>query len=376
MLWQTATRELQTGGLSALPSDFDPRSRFHCQSSSAVRLHPNPQLPMTPFLRESLASNLFHVDVSHTLKTFYLGAAAAILFAYKLPPLKDRFLAYGARSALDQKENDAAPRDLKYNRKAPSLMFTYGLGPLNTLFDFLATLQVPHSWFVSFYCISVASSILWAHQLLTRGPLYRIIAHWTQHQAASMSLDQIIACWSLMAFQGIRRLWECLVLTKPSQSKMWVFHWLVGVLFYVATGVSVWIEGVPALDSTHWTFSDIQLAAPSLRVLVFLPAFLFAAILQYKTHAHLASLKKYTLPSHPAFNKIVCPHYTAECVLYLALTFLAAPEGHLVNGTMLCATIFVVVNLGATADISKSWAMGKFGKVKIEGQWRMLPGLW
>jgi 3-oxo-5-alpha-steroid 4-dehydrogenase 3 / polyprenol reductase len=368
---------LQTGRLSALlDSDFEPRSGSYCQSSSALRLHPNLQLIMTPFLRENFGSSLLHVDVSLALKTFYLGSAAAILFAYKLPPLKDRFLAYGARSAVNETENDAASRDLKSNRTATSLPFTYGFGALNILFDFLATLQVPHSWFMSFYCILVASSILWAHQLLTRGPLYQAIANWTHHEAASMSLNQIIVCWSLMAIQGIRRLWECLVLTKRSQSKMWVFHWLVGVLFYIATGVSIWIEGVPTLDSTNRTSSDIQLAAPSLRVLVFLPTFLLASILQYKTHAHLASLKKYTLPSHPAFNKIVCPHYTAECLLYLALTFLAAPKGHLVNGTMLCATIFVVVNLGITADISKSWAMAKFGKERIEEKWRMLPGLW
>jgi 3-oxo-5-alpha-steroid 4-dehydrogenase 3 len=331
---------------------------------------------MTPSLKQRFGSSLLHIDVSLALKTFYLGTAAAILFASKIPPLKDRFLAYGARNAGNQAEHHVASRDLKSNGTFTSLPFAYGFSQLITFFEFLATLQVPHSWFVSFYCISVASSMLWAHQLLTHGPLYQKIAYWTQHQAASMSSDRIIFCWSLMAFQGARRLWECLVFTKPSQSKMWVFHWLAGVLFYVATGVSVWIEGVPAPDSTEWTFDDVQLAAPSLCFVVFFPTFLLASIVQHKTHAHLASLKKYTLPSHPAFNKIVCPHYTAECFLYLALTFLAAPQGHLVNGTMLCATIFVIVNLGVTADISKTWAKERFGKEKVDGKWRMLPGLW
>ena len=30
---------------------------------------------------------------------------------------------------------------------------------------------------------------------------------------------------------------------KPSTSKMWFVHWLLGIAFYLAVGVSVWIEG-------------------------------------------------------------------------------------------------------------------------------------
>lgn len=330
---------------------------------------------MTPWVKESFQNRLVDIDTILVLKTFYLATAAAILFAYWILPLKDRFLAYGARSAEHQAGHLVASKDLRSNEKFTRLLSAHHSRPLITLFDFLATLQVPHSWFITFYCISVASSMLWGYQLLTLGPLYQEVAHWTQRQAASMSHHRIILCWSLMALQGTRRLWECLMLTKPSQSTMWVFHWLAGILFYIATGMSLWIEGIPALESTNWKSNDI-FPALSLRMAVFLPIFLLASILQYQIHVHLASLKKYSLPSHPAFSKIVCPHYTAESILYLALTFLAAPQGHLVNGTMLCAAIFVVVNLGVTADISKTWASEKFGKDKIDAKWRMLPGLW
>jgi 3-oxo-5-alpha-steroid 4-dehydrogenase 3 / polyprenol reductase len=321
---------------------------------------------MMPWKKEGFQNRLVDIDTILALKTFYLATAAAILFAYWILPLKGRFLAYGARSAEHQAGHLVASKDSLY---------AYRPHPLIILFDFLPTLQVPHSWFITFYCTSVASSMLWGYQLLTLGPLYQEVARWTQRRAASMSHHQIILCWSLMVLQGTRRLWECLVLTKPSQSTMWVFHWLAGILFYIATGMSLWIEGIPALESTNWKSNDI-LSVLSLRTAVFLPVFLLASILQYQIHVHLASLKKYSLPSHPAFHKIVCPHYTAESILYLALTFLAAPQGHLVNGTMLCATIFVVVNLGVTADISKTWASKKFGKEKIDAKWRILPGLW
>jgi len=220
---------------------------------------------MTPWMKEGFQSRLVDIDISLALKTFYLATAAAILFAYWILPLKDRFLAYGARSAEHQAGHLVVSKDLKSSEKFTSLLSAYRSRPLITLFDFLATLQVPHSWFITFYCISVASSMLWGYQLLTRGPLYQEVAHWTQPQAASMSHGRIILCWSLMALQGTRRLWECLILTRPSQSTMWVFHWLAGVLFYIATGVSLWIEGIPALESTDWKFNDI-LSAPSLPV--------------------------------------------------------------------------------------------------------------
>lgn len=37
---------------------------------------------------------------------------------------------------------------------------------------------------------------------------------------------------------------------KPSASKMWFVHWLLGIAFYVTVGIAVWIEGagMPAIE--------------------------------------------------------------------------------------------------------------------------------
>ena len=59
----------------------------------------------------------------------------------------------------------------------------------------------------------------------------------------SMSVDQIALTWSLVSIQGIRRLLESLFLVKPSSSSMWFVHWLLGIAFYLAMGIAVWIEG-------------------------------------------------------------------------------------------------------------------------------------
>lgn len=116
------------------------------------------------------------------------------------------------------------------------------------ILDYLASWTVPHSFFTHFYVTSVLSSAFWATQLLSRGPAFRAVAARVsdEHLRQSMSLNQIIWCWVLMAIQGCRRLYECIAISKPSSSRMWFVHWLLGIAFYVATNLALWIEGTGA----------------------------------------------------------------------------------------------------------------------------------
>jgi 3-oxo-5-alpha-steroid 4-dehydrogenase 3 len=100
-----------------------------------------------------------------------------------------------------------------------------------------------------------------------------------------------------------------------------------------------------------------------------------ASGLQHDCHHHLASLKKYTIPSHPLFTWLVCPHYTAECFIYLSLAFLSAPQGELLNKTVASALVFVVINLGITASTTKQWYSEKFGVDSVRQKWKMIPGI-
>lgn len=59
-----------------------------------------------------------------------------------------------------------------------------------------------------------------------------------------MTVNQLTLSWTLMALQGSRRLYESFTLTKPSQSKMWVGLWAIGIAYYLFMGISVWIEGI------------------------------------------------------------------------------------------------------------------------------------
>lgn len=131
-----------------------------------------------------------------------------------------------------------------------------------------------------------------------------------------------------------------------------------------------------ALLSAESVASSISMSALSPKAIIGIPIFILASGIQHDCHAYLASLPKYTLPIHPIFQSFICPHYTAECLLYLSLAFIAAPQGALINRTMFTAFVFVSANLTVTAATSKEWYERKFGKEAVAHRWIMVPGLY
>ncbi|KAJ5774350.1 hypothetical protein N7457_009246 [Penicillium paradoxum] len=305
------------------------------------------------------------MDAVDALRAFFLLAAATTISISIPTPLRSRFLVYGPRATSVSSSTGSAPSSGR-NPSAASKGFL----------DYLATWQVPHSYFTQFYVVSVLSSVFWVAQFLLRGVVFQAIASRVseEHQKHSMSMSQLIVCWALLAIQGSRRLWECITFSKPSSSRMWFVHWLLGLGFYLAAGVAIWIEGSGTMLTTKLTIAHLQMTnAPSLRTFLLVPLFLVASGLQHDSHHYLYSLKKYTLPDHPMFRGIVCPHYGAECVVYLSLALLAAPQGEWINKTMLSCLIFVAVNLGLTARNTKQWYAQKFGKDSVQDWWLMVP---
>lgn len=131
-----------------------------------------------------------------------------------------------------------------------------------------------------------------------------------------------------------------------------------------------------ALLSTNSVPFSISLSALNLKTIIGIPVFILASAIQHHCHAYLASLPKYTLPIHPLFRTLISPHYTAECLIYLSLAFVAAPKGALINKTIFTAFIFVSTNLTVTASTSKEWYKRKFGKDVVTHRWIIVPGLY
>lgn len=116
------------------------------------------------------------------------------------------------------------------------------------------------------------------------------------------------------------------------------------------------------------------------RIAACLYTFLLNSFRQFQVHKYLASLTTYQVPNHHIFvdTNLICPHYECEVKIYLALSVLTARDRRVFNPTMLCAVLFVIVNLGVTADGTKNWLMRKFPKQRIEIAQRrkMLRSIW
>ncbi|KAK5173787.1 uncharacterized protein LTR77_002468 [Saxophila tyrrhenica] len=356
------------------------------------------------------------MDAITILRLSYHGASTAVLLTYLTPPLRDRFLSYGARSSTTPVSS--AERE---NQSLESKKNTPSKNILTTLLDALQGWQVPHDWFWTFYALSVTLSAFWAGEaLLLRGPLYELMRDRAGPMATNMTFEQVKVTWIMMLVQGGRRLYESLVYveweefgTDKKMSMMWGGHWVMGMAFYMATSVAFWIEGIPAIENHKPTYGDFIFQAPTFRTIFAVLLFMLASGFQHDCHSYLAYLKRqpavdpsppsantrsstspnkasssstpavhtqcdttYKLPTHPAFQPLISPHYTAEVVIYLALAIQSAPPGRLVNGTMANALVFVVVNLGVTADGTREWYERKFGPQAVEGKSRMLPGIW
>ncbi|OTA61942.1 hypothetical protein K449DRAFT_465345 [Hypoxylon sp. EC38] len=293
---------------------------------------------------------------------FYALAAATVLLIAATPEsIQDSLTQYGARSSV------AGTSDDKRGKQASN-------GPLTSVVSWVTSVgKVPHSWFSHFYVVSLSCSAFWAAQFLRHGIILEyIVRKQASIQETSMTINQVILAWFLMSLQGARRLYEYVAVMRPSSSKMWFIHWLLGIAFYFCTNISIWIEGSNSIQSSSTFFN-----AETLPLNVVFGVFMFLASwsTQYRCHSYLSQLKKYSLPDEGLFRYLVCPHYTCECALYLSLALVAAPKGQLYNRTLICAVLFVAVNLGVTANGTKKWYNEKFGHGRVQGKWRMIPGV-
>lgn len=130
---------------------------------------------------------------------------------------------------------------------------------------------------------------------------------------------------------------------------------------------------VATLKNSHPFLRSIEVGKPSLKTFIAGSLFLLASGTQHECHDYLASLEKYTLPEHPLFRHVLCPHYTSECIIYLSLAIVAAPNGQILNRTVLAVFVFTFVNLAITAESTRVWYSRKFGDKRIKERRKLVP---
>jgi len=103
--------------------------------------------------------------------------------------------------------------------------------------------------------------------------------------------------------------------------------------------------------------------------------FITASIWQFHIHSLLASLrpttsKKTTYVAPPesslSFRLFLTPHYTAEILIYLAMTLLTR------NWTIFTTLIWVITNLSISSNETRKWSRTKF-KENEWGRWNLIP---
>ena len=189
-----------------------------------------------------------------------------------------------------------------------------------------------------------------------------------------------------MLAQGLRRFFETYIYRTPGQSSMWFGHWILGLLFYFTVNIAIWAETIPLFEVDSRTKSSRYIPGSQpertawWKLAVLLPTILSCHGLQQSYHEYLYKLRTenstYQLPSHPMFPGLLCPHYTCEVLIYLLLSLLDTSDGHIVNWTLLSATLFVAVNLGVTALGTKESYERRFGVENVKHRRRMIPWIW
>ncbi|KAK6333607.1 hypothetical protein TWF730_003793 [Orbilia blumenaviensis] len=270
------------------------------------------------------------------------------------------------------------------------------MSPLGALLDTVGRLQVPHSWFTHFYAFSFAVQLFWLFQVITHGRVLQLVldslpgdrlpggikgSNATEPRIVpgpdgSQSLETVLLCIICMTMQSARRLWESIYIQKPGSSKMGILIYIAGMTHYTMMGFATWCEGIDTLRlNTNIPISHPSdlLKPPRINTLLAIPFFFLGSGLQHDAHVHLASLVKYSLPIHPLFSYTLSPHYLLECIIYGSFVVIGAPKGQWVNRSLLYVWIFVCVNLGFCANITRKWYEQKFGKKTVEDKWRMVP---
>lgn len=183
-----------------------------------------------------LLDALSRLPPSQWCQTFFLLSASIIVVIQALPShVRSALMNYGARRPQDAAQTTTQTQT-QPQRDTNAI---WALVTKSTDFG-----QVPHSWFLHFYVISVSLSAVWAWQYVQEGTLMRTLADLQNTTGGpSMTLGQVYVAWLLMALQGTRRLYESLYVSKPGKSPMWFVHWALGLVYYTTMSISVWIEG-------------------------------------------------------------------------------------------------------------------------------------
>lgn len=273
--------------------------------------------------------------------------------------------------------------------------------PTCKLSHWISQQTVPKAWFSHFYLIGFLFAVwcdieiamlLRYHQ---KWPIVSLLQHF-DHPGLSSSQPAIICILNLclITLQIGRRLYEVNNVERPSQNaRMHVSHYMIGIGFYGAMVFAAWLEGAANLGVWDISQQPSQLFDTSLilrpHVLLGFGIFIYASRHQHVCHRILAQIRMkslsspsssqttlYQIPRGDWFETVVCPHYLADILIYVALCVLNKFQ----NLTFVAGLIWTTLNLSITAGETERWYKKSFGSKYSNtfkrGRWIIIPGIY
>ena len=209
--------------------------------------------------------------------------------------------------------------------------------------------QISKSWFIYFY--------IW-------GALWNLI--FLARLVLAKDLSEPFICLGLFEFHLIRRIIECrFIQSYSANSKMLIGHFIVGILFYTALPLAI------VLDTHESSNTDASALLP-------ISMFVYASYNQFRCHVVLSRLREkknslYVLPMDSWFRETIAPHYGFEIMIYTALVTIL----HGRNLTLMCALVWVIINLALLSIETKRWYLKKWPDKSelIAKKFRLIAGL-
>lgn len=227
----------------------------------------------------------------------------------------------------------------------------------NQMIDFISNnLVVPKSWFTHFYVTLFTLSSLTFFSTFQQSEI---------DTSDPVKFKNLMLIHSLLWVQGLRRLTECLIVTKFSEnSKMNISHYFVGLSHYILISLATYL-GLLRYGShkvvRYTTFDDLLIVS-----------FGVLSLLQFSAHYHLASLVKYTVPN---FNNVASPHYLYEILIYTVFLIFSVKDSiDTTSWTFAAGWLFVTSNLTISSIETFRYYQDKF-KEDFKLKWAIMPGI-
>ncbi|XP_071980318.1 polyprenal reductase [Engystomops pustulosus] len=252
-------------------------------------------------------------------------------------------------------------------------LIRYGKTKLGTRPAWLRCCDLPKRWFWHFYFLSVTwNGVLLG--LVVRSLLLGVhFPQWIQQilhffhkdpeqKTSDGELSTLLAL-SLLWIHSLRRLLECLYVSVYSAGVIHLAQYGLGIVYYFLLGITVLDH--TQMDYRKVTVQELLLQLHWYHIFGFL-LYTWASFHQSRCHMILANLRKdksgnivtmkHVMPSGDWFERVSCPHYFAELLIYISVAFLFG----LTHVTWWLLVLFVLFNQSLAAVLCHEFYHQKF----------------